>query len=79
MNNLIDMLKDSVCEVTFEKANGELRTMICTKIEDYIEYEFKGQSRPEPKDCVTVWDIEKLAFRRFKPSKVLSFKLAEGF
>ena len=35
-NDLVDMLRKEVLEVTFNKLDGEERIMTCTKMEQYI-------------------------------------------
>jgi len=79
MDSMLNELSNNVCEVIFEKANKEIRTLLCTRIESFIEYESKGTNRQDPPDVVTVWDIENEGFRRFKPSKVLSFRVMEAW
>ncbi|RZK45058.1 MAG: DUF2693 domain-containing protein [Hymenobacter sp.] len=67
-------LRKNICEVTFIKANGNERTMICTLIPDYLpvtsDYDDTIQSKDLESDKVTVWDIEEDAWRSFKPSRV---------
>lgn len=78
MESLKDLLKAGAVRVEFEKANGELREMLCTTKQDLYEdkYEFKGGSTKayDPdSNIVTVWDLEKEAFRSFNTDRVLGW------
>jgi len=85
----VDILADlrkNICEVTFTKANGDERTMICTLIPDFLpntDEEF-DESKTEKRirraveaDLVNVWDIEENAWRSFKPSKVTNIEFSK--
>lgn len=59
-------------KITFIKANGEERVMKCTLREEALpsreintEETIEGSS-----ESIIVWDLEKKAWRRFKPSTV---------
>lgn len=64
------MLQDNVVEVKFEKADGSERTMTCTLAPELINYETAGES-VESDSLVTVWDLEKDAWRRFRMDSLL--------
>lgn len=74
----ISALETSICAVTFEKANKEVRRLVCTRVPALIEYTSKTSGRSDPEDVITVWDIENEGFRRFKPSKVIDFEVIES-
>jgi len=66
-------LKDSVCSVTFEKVNGEVRKMRCT-LQDSVLPKQEGKSKKEQSDeVVSVWDLDKDSWRSFRIDKILSF------
>ena len=78
MDILADLRKN-ICEVTFIKANGDERTMICTLIPDFLPFDEYTQTKPVPEiknDLVNVWDIEASAWRSFKPSKITDIKFS---
>jgi hypothetical protein len=79
--NILEDLRSNVCEVTFTKANGSERTMICTLIPDFLPFEDTDRQdfikSTQPDDLVTVWDIETDAWRSFKPSKVVDIKFSK--
>lgn len=70
-NEILEMLDNNICLVTFEKANGDTREMVCTRMEEHIDYTSYGTGQGDPDDVVTVWDLENEGFRRFKTSKLL--------
>ena len=66
-------LKESVCEVTFTKVNGEVRVMPCTLQEGVVPaYERKTpvKEAKEPTDVLSVWCLDKRAWRSFRVSSV---------
>ena len=71
-----DKLKQGPCEVTFTKVNGESRVMMCTLEEGVVpQYEKKtDRTKASNDDVVSVWDLDKSAWRSFTVSSVTSFK-----
>lgn len=76
---LVDLLRQGVCEVTFTKVNGELRTMPCT-IDPRIvppapapklvaEGELPRAKKANP-DNMSVWCTDKNEWRSFKLANV---------
>lgn len=67
----VDMLKEGlengICRVTFTKKDGTERVMWCTQRPDLIPEEFapKDSGRKTNDDNVTVFDLEKGAWRSF--------------
>lgn len=76
---ILDFLKQGICEVTFTKVNGELRTMPCTLDSKIVP------PAPEPKllaegevprvkksnpDNMSVWCTDKNEWRSFKLANV---------
>jgi hypothetical protein len=71
-------LQNNICEVTFVKANGDHRTMICTLIPDHLpEQDPQATTTPQPDDLVRVWDLEEGAWRAFKPSRLVDIKFSK--
>ena len=71
IKNLIKSTAQS--EVTFTKACGEVRVMLCTTQASMIPADFapKGDSKvAECKDVVRVFDLEKNAWRSFRVDSV---------
>lgn len=71
-------LRSNICEVTFTKANGDERTMICTLIPDFLPTrEAVTNVGPQYIDQVVVWDLEANAWRSFKPSRVINIEFSK--
>lgn len=71
-NEIRDILRKDVATVTFTKKNGETREMICTLLEQYLP-EVNGNSVFND-EIVTVWDLEKGAWRSFRTDSVISLQ-----
>jgi hypothetical protein len=73
----LEILKSGPTNVTFTKQNGERREMYCTRKEDLIPVEFRESDTPKRKvadDIITVWDLDKNAWRSFKVDSVISIR-----
>ena len=66
-------LKLNICKVTFTKANGELRDMVCTLRDDIVvPHEKKTERVKEMNESVmAVWDCEKNAWRSFRVDSII--------
>ena len=78
-------LKTNRVTVVFEKADGSLRTMLCTLQEKYLPpVVLKEGEEAKPKkdkgdtNIVTVWDLEKTAWRSFYLESLKSFEIETG-
>ena len=73
-------LHESKCVVTFEKVNGELRTMLCTLKSEYIPTEITEndtkRTKVENPDILPVYDLESNGWRSFRLNSVKEFSLA---
>ena len=77
---LVEKLLVEEISVTFTKADGSDRTMICTKQFSKIPQEFHPKTdkvvkldekgNPIETDLISVWDLEKQGWRSFNFSKV---------
>lgn len=80
-NILLEALKHNLCEVTFTKVNGEVRTMPCTLREDIIPKpptDVASKStikRHENQNIVSVWCTDKNAWRSFRVDNVTDVKI----
>lgn len=67
------MLHHGVCDVTFTKINGEVRTMPCTLDSDLLPpeplREFHRTKVYNP-DTLSVWCLDKMAWRAFRVANV---------
>lgn len=76
-NDLILQLKDNVCEVNFTKVNGEVRIMKCTLQDSYILETTSETTKKPNTDILSVWDIEKSAWRSFRVDSLNSFEVLQ--
>lgn len=72
-DDMIETLEQYKTKVTFKKINGEIRDMICTLNENYLPK--TETSNVENLEIVTVWDLEKSAWRRFRVDSVINFEV----
>lgn len=89
-----DMLKNTRCEVTFLKVNGDERRLLCTLREEYIkQYETPKESPkespkvPQPEtvtrkksdDVISVFDVEINQWRSFRKDSVVSVQYLDTY
>jgi len=68
---LLEMLKNTVVEVTFTKLNGDERVMPCTMLECYLPPAKEGAKEKKPNDkVISVWALEANGFRSFHYDRV---------
>ena len=76
-------LKSAIATVVFEKADGTLRTMRCTLMEEHLPEvtENTTERKKSPNDeVVSVWDLENGGWRSFRLDSIqsLSYSAVEG-
>lgn len=76
---ILQTLREGICEVTFIKVNGEARIMPCTLREDLLPVrEQKSLTfdvlRERKGDAISVWCTDAQAWRSFKLSKLTGIK-----
>lgn len=77
---LLEYLVNSVIEVTFTKADGSSRKMICTLREDMLPPKKENEKLPpetskEPHPTlINVWDVEAKGWRSFHSNRVTDVK-----
>jgi hypothetical protein len=80
--DLTNLLKENVLQVTFTKKDGTERVMTCTLLKDIVpKYEKKTEKvKKINENVLSVWDIEKDSFRSFKADSIISYQvLEEGY
>lgn len=71
---MMGMLRESVCRVIFTKTNGEERDMKCTLETRNIPEEWRPKSESKYSDeVIRAFDINKQEWRSFKVANVISF------
>ena len=80
---LYDLLKKEVVEVTFTKLNGEERKMPCTLIESFLPPAKKDDPITQKKvrevsdKVIAVWAIESKGFRSFRYDRVKNVEVMQ--
>lgn len=78
---IINLLKQNHCEVTFTKVNGETRTMPCTLVESYLPAAKKDDAITQKKvreinpQVLSVWCTDKNSWRSFRLDNLLDIKI----
>ena len=84
-DELLKDLKQTVCEVTFTKTNGEKRVMRCTLDQRYIpqpvdiKHMDEQHSRKENKDVIACWDVHNGGWRSFRVDSVEYVQEIDGY
>jgi hypothetical protein len=84
-----DMLKNTQCEITFLKVNGEERQLLCTLREEYIkQFETPKDTpkattetvtRKKSDDVISVFDIENNGWRSFRKDSVIRVEYLDTY
>lgn len=71
--SLMENLRKCVATVTFTKADNTIRVMLCTLMADKLPpiAEEHKKTRKENEHVLSVWDLEKNAWRSFKLNSVI--------
>jgi len=83
-DELVNLLKENIVEVTFTKLNGDQRIMPCTLKEEILPPAKKDEPLTQKKvreisdAVVAVWAIESNAFRSFRYDRVTSVKVLDN-
>jgi hypothetical protein len=80
-DELVEKLQNEIVQLSFTKADGSVRNMVCTKNIIHIPEESRPKTdkvvkldengNPIETDLVTVWDMESKGWRSFNFSKVI--------
>lgn len=68
---IIDLLQNKTCLVTFKKKDETERRMLCTLQPNVIPF-VKGTGVKKTDDVISVFDIEKEDWRSFRVDSVIS-------
>lgn len=80
-DNIVALLRNSVCKVVFTKSDGTERTLYGTLSEQYLpprtkedkEAESTKTRRPRPSNNIVAWDVENMDWRSFNLDTVTVF------
>ena len=75
---LKERLKITTAKIKFQKMDQSTREMHCTLSAKYLPEskdfnEKKSKIKPENPDNITVWDLEKSAWRSFRVNSILNY------
>jgi hypothetical protein len=84
-SEIIEGLRCGICTVIFTKTDGTERTMRCTLAQSFLpkkEYvkadiadlRITPMRKPKPESIISVWDLEKKAWRSFSIRTVIKWK-----
>ena len=75
-NEMINNLKEGVCEVVFTKVNGDKRTMLCTLSSEVLPEAVTSTSTPTTvnEEVVKCFDVEAKGWRSYRVDSVISFE-----
>lgn len=86
-HEILDGLRESICNVIFTKVDGTERTMRCTLKQDLLPVQeavadesqqtikaITPQRKPRPESNISVWDIEKSSWRSFNITTVIRWE-----
>lgn len=74
-NGLVNMLRNAVMVVTFEKVDGTTRVMQCTLKPEYLPEEYRNKApmlTETAPQTISVWDTENSGWRSFRVDSVRS-------
>ena len=77
---IVEQLKNNICEVTFTKVNGDKRVMPCTLREDMLPPVIKEDVNADRKvneKTVSVWVTDANGWRSFRVDSVLDIRVLE--
>jgi len=77
---MLDLLQENVCAVTFAKVDGEVRVMPCTlapALLPRIEKE-PAVARSQNADVMSVWCTDKAGWRSFRVANVHSIRVLDA-
>lgn len=78
-DEMIELLKQGTCEVTFNKINGDERVMTCTLHESQLpEQTSTGNVRPINEHVISAWDVNAAGWRSFRVENVTKFSSISG-
>jgi len=76
---ILSLLQENVCAVTFAKVDGEVRIMPCTLSPAVLPRIEKGPAveRPQNAEVMSVWCTDKEGWRSFRVANVHSIRVLD--
>jgi hypothetical protein len=74
---ILNLLQNNNCEVTFTKVDGSVRVMPCTLRADALPAKLteSTRTRTENRSVISVWCLDKSEWRSFKVANVTDIKV----
>lgn len=72
---ILELLRQSDCEVTFKKVDGELRVMPCTLRSEALPEKTLSENkriREHNTNVISVWSLDRREWRSFRVDNVVS-------
>lgn len=79
-DKLKDLLKQNVVSISFTKTDGTDRKMLCTlksELLPVVELKERTKTKAENENVLSVWDLEKDAFRSFRLNALKNYSVVE--
>lgn len=78
-DQMLDLLKENVCAVTFTKVDGEQRIMPCTLSPALLPRVEKEPAvvRPQNAEVISAWCTDKAGWRSFRVANVYSIRVLD--
>ena len=74
-----DLLKNNICEVTFTKINGEQRVMPCTLLESEVpKITTASEKSKVNEETLSVWCLDKKQWRSFRVANVTNVEIVKN-
>jgi hypothetical protein len=74
-----DLLKNNICEVTFTKINGEQRIMPCTLLESEVpKINATSEKSKVSEETLSVWCLDKKQWRSFRVANVTNIEVLKN-
>jgi len=79
IEQLRELLRNNVITVNFRKKDGTIRQMLCTTMSEYLPelLSYTAMNSSSFDNILTVWDVEKNAWRSFRHDSIQSIYVDE--
>lgn len=71
-DTLLAMLNCRIVEINYRKAEGDLRVVRGTLLDEYLpeKYRNRNQTEKEPENVVTLWDVDEAGWRSLRTDRI---------
>ena len=75
MSQILDLLSNNDCEVTFTKVDGSVRVMPCTLRAAALPAKLTESKRTKNESVISAWGLDKSEWRSFKVANVTKIEI----